>query len=135
MKKLLDTCTISEMKKSKPDPKVTDWIYRAADVDLYLSVVTVGEICKGIEKQRAKNVDDAQRLTEWLENLKTHYAARILPLDLAAAQIWGRLMAQFPSSGVEDAQIAAIAMQHGMTVITLNVRDFAPFGVPIINPF
>jgi predicted nucleic acid-binding protein len=135
LKYLLDTCVISEMVKTDPNPKVSAWISSIPDVDLNLSVVTIGEIRKGVEVARPTNTAAALRYEAWLVTLVSHYAGRILPFDEPAAQIWGRLMAHASSSGVEDAQIAAIAIRHGMTISTRNVKHFTPFGVPIVNPF
>lgn len=135
LKYLLDTCTISEVVKAAPSPAVLAWIAGQADVDLYLSVVTVGEIRKGIEVARPKNSAAALRYEGWLEELIRNYTSRILSFDESAAQIWGKLMASTPHAGVEDAQIAAIAAAHGMGVATRNIKDFAPFGVPLWDPF
>lgn len=135
MKYLLDTCVISEIVKTKPKEKVLAWLSSQADVDLYLSVVTIGEIRKGIEAARPTNPEAALKYEAWLDDLVAHYDSRIVPLDEPAAQAWGRLMAQFPGSGVEDAQIAAIASARAMTVVTRNTADFRHFSVSIFDPF
>lgn len=135
MKYLLDTCVISEIVKTKPDQKVLAWLTSQADVDLYLSVVTIGEIRKGIETARPTNPESALKYEAWLDELVAHYGDRIVPLDEPAAQAWGRFMAQSSSSGVEDTQIAAIALTRGMTVVTRNIADFKHFSVSIFDPF
>ncbi len=135
LKYLLDTCAISEVVKTNPNKTVLSWINRQADVDLYLSVLTVGEIRKGIEAVRPTNPDAARKHEAWLDNLVALYADRILPFDVDSAQTWGALLAQSSSSDVEDSQIAAIALTHGMTVVTRNVADFQIFNVPIHDPF
>lgn len=135
LKYILDTCVISEVVKTSPSASVLAWINSQADVDLYLSVITIGEIRKGIEGARAKNPAAALRYESWLDSLVTQFRTRILPFDEPAAQTWGTLMARLPNSGVEDAQIAAMALTLGMTVVTRNVVDFAQFGVPVYNPF
>lgn len=135
MKYLLDTCTISELIKSTPNPSVLAWFGAQADVDLFLSVITVGEIRKGIEAARPRNPAAALRYEGWLDELVRNYADRILPFDEPAAQNWGRFMALVPHSGVEDAMIAAIASVGGMGVATRNVADFTLFGIPVFDPF
>lgn len=135
MKYLLDTCVISEIIKTTPNQKVLAWLTSQADVDLYLSVVTIAEIRKGIETARPTNPESAVKYEAWLDELVAHYGGRIIPLDEPAAQAWGRLMAQFSSSGVEDAQIAAIALAREMTVVTRNAKNFKQFPVSIFDPF
>jgi len=135
LKYLLDTCTISELIKSAPDPSVLAWFTAQADVDLFLSAITIGEIRKGIEAARPRDLPAALRYEGWLDGLVRNYADRILPFDEPVAQIWGRLMALVPHSGVEDAMIAAIASGNGMAVATRNLADFTPFGIPVFDPF
>lgn len=135
MKYLIDNCVISEVIKPNPNDKVLAWIDSQADVDLYLSALTIGEIRKGIERARPANPTAAARYEAWLGTLVSHYGGRILPLDEPAAQAWGILMSRVPNSGVEDAQIAAIAQSRGMTVVTRNIADFKDFAIPLINPF
>jgi len=135
LKYLLDTCTISELIKLAPNTSVKAWFNNQADVDLCLSVVTIGEIRKGIEAARPRNLSAALRYENWLDGLVRAYADRILPFDEPAAQVWGKFMALVPNSGVEDAMIAAIAAANGMGVATRNVIDFTPFGIPVFDPF
>ncbi len=135
LKYLLDTVTISETIKTVPSRKVLAWIGLQADVDLYLSALTIGEICKGIAKAKPNKPDAAMRYQAWLDTLLVAYDARILPFDTPASRLWGVYMAWAPNTRVVDAQIAAIASERGMTVATRNVLDFVPFGVPVFNPF
>jgi predicted nucleic acid-binding protein len=135
LKYLLDTCVISEVVKAKPNQKVMGWLSSQADVDLYLSVVTIGEIRRGIEIARPSNLEAALKYEAWLDDLTAHYGERIVPFDEPAAQAWGRLMVHASGSGIEDAQIAAIASTRGMTVATRNTPDFRPFSVSIFDPF
>ncbi|HWK45354.1 MAG TPA: type II toxin-antitoxin system VapC family toxin [Stellaceae bacterium] len=135
LKYLLDTCVISEMSKSRPDANVLAWFAGTLEVDLYLPVVTIGELRKGIEIARPKHATAAKLYETMLDQLVLNYAHRILPFDLAAAQLWGAFMAASQSQTVEDAQIAAIAASRGMTVVTCNVTHFQKFPVPIHNPF
>jgi predicted nucleic acid-binding protein len=139
---LFDTCIVSELIKTKKNPNILAWISRIAVADIYMSAITIAEIRKGIELVRPENEAAALRYETWLTDLILHHRDRILPFDEAAAQIWGRLMAQLSLSGGKDperpaldVQIAAIAIHHGMTVVTRNVKAFQPFSVPIINPF
>jgi predicted nucleic acid-binding protein len=118
------------------------WISSIAVADIYISVITIAEIRKGIELVRPENEAAALRYETWLADLIVHHRGRILPFDEPAAQIWGRLIARLSLSGVKDAelptidaQIAAIAVHHGMTIVTRNVKDIQPFGAPIVNPF
>lgn len=136
MKYLLDTCVISEVVKLTPSPKVMAWLNSQASVDLYLSVLTVGEIRKGIEAERPRNLAAAQKYEAWLDSLVADYGDRIIPFDLDAAQAWGGLLAGSPkNSDVEDSQIAAIALSRQMTIVTRNVSDFKHFNVPYYDPF
>lgn len=135
MKYLLDTNVISEVVKPTPSKKVTAWLSSQADVDLYLSAITIGEIRKGIESARPTNPAAAAKYEAWLENLIAHYGNRIVPLDEAAAQAWGALMARSSTSNVEDSQIAAIAQSRGMTVVTRNIADFRNFSISTFDPF
>jgi predicted nucleic acid-binding protein len=132
---LLDTNAISELTKPTPNPNVLAWLAGQPSADLYLSAVTIGEMRKGIELARPTAPDFAAKLNDKLESLITHYGDRILPLDEPAAQQWGRFMAKHPEITIEVSQIAAIAEIAGHTVITRNVKDFAPLGIRILNPF
>jgi predicted nucleic acid-binding protein len=111
------------------------WIGAQADVDLYVSVITIGEIRKGIESARPTNPNAAAQYEAWLEELLAHYGNRIIPFDEPAAQAWGTLMARSPTSNVEDSQTAAIAQSRGMTVVTRNTPDFQHCPGPTFDPF
>jgi predicted nucleic acid-binding protein len=110
------------------------WIESAAESDLFLSVVTIAEIELGIERQRRPNLAFAQELAKWLDVVLRSYGERILPLTTGIARRWGRLAAGIPNKEM-DMAIAASALEHGLTVVTRNVSDFAPTGVPTLNPF
>ena len=132
---VLDTCALSELTRPAPHPRVAAW-FGAQDPDaLYLSVLTVGEIEKGIAVLRAGRKKIA--LASWLATLRSTYAERILPIDATVATIWGRLAAGVErrgrALGVIDGLIAATALHHGCTVVTRNVMDFADTGVPVLN--
>jgi predicted nucleic acid-binding protein len=107
---------------------------------LYLSVVTISEIDEGIAKaQRLGAVGKAATLTEWLDTVLHLYSSRILPLDIRAARIAGKLSDQVRGAGqapgFPDIVIAATAQAHGLTVLTRNIRHFATMGVPVHDPF
>jgi predicted nucleic acid-binding protein len=101
---------------------------------LFLSVVTLGEIERGIEKRRKADPVFADELAAWLESLVHLYADRILPVTPSVARRWGRLSAQIGHESA-DLLIAATALSHGLTVVTRNTAHFAPTGVGLINPF
>ena len=131
---LLDTVIISEIRKKKPDSGVLRWVSKQQDDQLYLSVVTLGEIERGIEKRRKANPEFADELAAWLEGLTHLYADRILPITPGIARRWGRLSAQLGHDGA-DLLIAATALSHALTVATRNTAHFEPAGVTVINPF
>jgi toxin FitB len=132
---LLDTNVISEFAKAKPNPKVIAWLESVPSTDLFLSVITLGEIRKGIERKRMTSLPDAARLDAWFTTLVLRYRSRILPFDEQSADQWGRLMALHPTAPVEDNQLVATALQHNLTFATRNVRHIAPTGVPFVDPF
>ena len=131
---LLDTVVLSATRKKRRDPNVVAWIQSVSPTDLYLSTITVGEVERGIERQRSVNPPFAAELELWLESTLRIYGDRILPLDIGSALRWGRLAARLGHAGV-DLAIAATALEHGLTVVTRNVAHFAPTGVPTLNPF
>ena len=106
---------------------------QAADA-LFLSVLTVGEIEAGIEKQRKAAPEFAEELNQWLTLLELQFAQCILPVTPAIAKLWGRLCVQTGNKGIDNL-IAATALCHNLTVVTRNVKDFAPTGVRVLNPY
>ncbi len=132
---LLDTSVVSELTRKRPSPKVLDWFRSVPPTDLFLSVVTLGEIRKGIELKRAVNPAEAAPFEAWLQTLVLRYRSRILAFDEEAADRWGRIMASHPAVPVEDGQLAATAIRHGLTLVTRNVRHVAPMGVAHLDPF
>ncbi len=102
-------------------------------MDLFISVVTVGEIEQGVTQQQQQDVPFARDLGLWLDRVLGWYGDRILPVDVASARRWGQLSAALGHGGV-DILIAATALEHGLTVVTRNVRHFEPTGVPVLNP-
>jgi len=102
--------------------------------DVYLSVLTLGEIQKGIEKLRPRQPTRAVGLEEWLTRVETEYSGRVISLGPTEAKCWGALTAP-QSRPIVDALIGATALVHGLTVATRNTRDFAAMGVPTVNPW
>lgn len=130
---LIDTNVLSALRKRERNPEVTRWIADQRDTDLYLSVVSIGEIERGLAAVEGRDPAFAARLEDWLDAVLRHYGNRILPVDLPVARRWGRLSQQ---AGNEDPDllIAATALEHGLTVVTRNTRHFEPTGVPVLDP-
>jgi hypothetical protein len=133
---LLDTNVISELRKGgHANPGVTTFFATLAPEDIYLSVVTIGEIRRGLENVRARgDREQAGRLETWLDRVVTDFSDRILDFDLECAQVWGKLMSPHPQHPI-DKQIAAIALIYDLTVVTRNTDDFVSSGVRKLNPF
>lgn len=131
---LLDTMVISELAKRGPDPRVTAWLERTPDDSMYLSVVTIGEIERGIRKARAEGLARVDDLERWRDELAEQFGARILGVDLATARLWGRLTFELGNASA-DLLIAATALRHELTVATRNTRHFAKTGAPLLDPW
>ena len=138
MKVILDTCVISELVAKKPNQNVIEFVDALDADDVYLSVITIGEIIKGIEK-----LPDSPRKVElrrWLqEDLLARFQGRVLPLDTDTIVEWGMLTARVEAAGKPmpaiDSLIAATALINKMTLVTRNVSDFDAAGVEILNPW
>ena len=138
MSYLLDTCTISEFVRQKPDEKVMAWFGAQEVVDVYLSVVVVGELAKGIALLPESK--KKRRLDAWLyTDLCDQFHGRILPVSTQVTLEWGTLTGNLKRNGVNlgmaDGLIAATARVHSMVVVTRNVRDMSAAGVPVLNPW
>ena len=134
---LLDTVVLSELRKSKPAPAVLRWVRAQQPQQLFISVVSVGEIERGIEKARKSEPAEsafASELGQWLETLLAVYGEHILPVSAPIARRWGSLSAKLGNDGA-DILIAATALTHGLTVATRNVKHFSPTGASVLNPF
>lgn len=134
MRYLLDTNVISELRKRRPDPHVLAWYEGISSADLFISVLTVGEIRIGIERLRRKDSVQADALERWLEGLRAAYGDHVVDVDAGAAEEWGRLNVPDPLP-VIDGLLAASARVRGWTLVTRNVADLARCDVPVINPF
>ena len=135
---LLDTNVISQPTKRQPDPGVTAFIQEADDAEssLYLSVITIGEINKGIVRLTHYNdLQQADRLTQWHEQLKIDFADFILPIDADTTTIWGEILAATDDTNAIDKLIAATALQYGLTLVTRNIDHLAGTGARCFNPF
>lgn len=132
---LLDTNVISELRKgSRAEPSVTTWFNRQPEKDLYLSVLTVGEISRGIHLIHRRDPAQARALRRWLGELTAQWSLRILPVDSAVAALWGELMTPDPRP-VIDTLLAATALHHDLTLATRNLSDLQGCGVLLVNPF
>ncbi len=137
MKYLLDTCVISELTKLIPNNNVIRWLKNIPSDSLFISVITIGEIRKGLTK--LKESEKKQRLTAWLDALLRQYSERILLIDLNIADNWGTIQGNAEKSGKPmssvDSLLAATADTHNLIVATRNESDFEAGNVPIINPW
>ena len=135
MKFLLDTNVIAEIRKgSRGNPHVRSW-FEALDAEaILLSVVTIGEIRRGVENVRRRDPTAARALERWLRRLLTDHRDRILAVDLLVAEEWGRLNVPDPLP-VIDGLLAATAKVHGLTLATRNVKDVVHSGAHVVNPF
>ena len=138
MKYLLDTCVVSELVRPKPDSAVVAWVRNQQEEHLFLSVLTLGELRKGI--QRLPDGHRRVRLENWLDrDLKLRFAGRWLAVDEDVAERWGLVTADAVRRGVGvpvlDGLIAATALMHGMTVVTRNTADIRSTGVLFLNPW
>lgn len=131
---LIDTNVLSALRRPERAPRVAEWIKAREPTHLYLSVITLGEIERGIVQQDARNPGFSTDLRAWLDRTELLFADRVLAFDTAAARVWGRLSAELGHPGA-DLMIAATALVHGATVVTGNVNDFTPTGVAVLDPF
>ncbi len=132
---LVDTNVISELRKDgKCDTSVASWFDALSPDDLFLSVLSIGELRRGIELIRRRDPAAAGALEEWLEGLVRDHGERILPIDREVASQWGRLSVPDPLP-VIDSLLAATAKVHGLTLATRNTKDLERTGVKCVNPF
>jgi predicted nucleic acid-binding protein len=135
---LLDTNVVSEWVKLRPDPGLMSWLVAIDEDRTYLSVITLAELRRGID--RMSDGLRRRRIDEWLQNeLPSRFESRILPVDEATAYEWGKIVARRDALGRQigamDAFIAATASVHGLTLVTRNVEDFGPSLDAIVNPW
>lgn len=132
---LLDTNVLSELRKGvRANPHVRAWLAKADDSALFSSVLVVGEIRRGIETLRRRDVASARALDRWLARVEQVYADRLLPVDRIVAEEWGRLDAAFGLATV-DGLLAATARVHDLVLVTRNTKDVQRTGIKLFNPF
>lgn len=137
MRTLLDTCVVSELRRTSPNPAVLEAVSQIPQENLFISVITMGEIQKGIallpQGRRRRELD------LWFAGLHAQFTGQIINVDLETAVIWGELSASTRLGGktilAADLLIAASALRHGLRVMTRNTRNFASSGVPLIDPW
>jgi len=131
---LLDTDILSAIRRKQRDPNLEKWLHSIQSADVFLSVVTLGEVERGISQQRRINPEFAEDLERWLDTILLRYEQRILPLSVSIARRWGQLSGELGHNSA-DLMIAATALEHNLTVATRNTRHFEPTQVFLINPY
>ncbi len=132
---LIDTNVLSELRKgTRCDPFVREWYAGIAETDIYISVIVLGEIRRGVELLRRRDPVAATHLEHWLLALRTTLGERLLPISDAITDRWGQLGIPDPLP-VADGLLAATALVHDLTLVTRNTRDVQRSGVRVLNPF
>ena len=121
-------------KGERTNLNVRHWFDAVPDAALFLSVLVIGELRTGVERRRRRDPQTAQLLEQWLNGIERDFTDRILPIDVATADQWGRLNGADPLSCV-DSLLAATAIRHDLTLVTRNIRDIRSTGVRYLNPF
>jgi len=135
---LLDTNIVGETTKPRPEDRVLSWLSDQTPGDLFLASMTIGELARGAH--RLKDAARRQIYERWIEeDLVMQFEGRILPFDQSAASIWGKIMGEGDRAGrtrpAADAQIAAVARCHNLTLVTRNLKDFRSMGVTLFDPW
>ena len=138
MNYLLDTCLISELAKTEPSKKVVDWILSENETNFYISVLTFGELHKGIAKLPESKKKETLRI--WVEDeLRNRFQNRIIGIDIQVSIIWGKILGLAEKKGgpmpAIDSLIAATGLAHDLTVVTRNISDMEQSGVKLLNPW
>jgi predicted nucleic acid-binding protein len=133
---LLDTNVVSEARRERANPSVLAFLVGAqeAEARVFISVLTLGELRKGVAARRARDVMSAANLAKWVDEIEADFSERVLTIDAAIAGLWGELSAG-RSLPVVDTLIAATAIVHDLTLVTRNVRDVISTGVAVVNPW
>lgn len=132
---LLDTNVLSELRKrQRCNPHVRRWFAQVDARELFVSVLVVGEIRRGIEVLRRRDLAGAAALDRWLSTTQRFYGDRILPVTVEICDLWGKLTPERPLAPI-DGLLAASALYHGLTLVTRNVRDVKRSGAGVLNPF
>ena len=130
---LLDTNVVSELRRPRPHEGALAWLQVQQDEDLFVSALTIGEIQLGVERARRQDPIKANEIEGWLDQMVR--TLRIIVHDAETYRIWARLLAGKPDTNPENALIAACAKRNDLTVVTLNVKHFRLFDVPVLDPF
>ncbi|NVO07533.1 MAG: type II toxin-antitoxin system VapC family toxin [Rhodoferax sp.] len=137
MKYLLDTCVFSELVKPVPEPAVLQWMGQRHEAELFVSAMTLAELQRGVEKLPASR--RRSELEAWLQQLEASLAERVLPFTRQTGHYWAHMFAKAEAAGQTmaafDSIIAATALEHGLALVTRNVRDFAQAPVVLVNPW
>lgn len=131
---LLDTNVISETRRNQANSAVMAFLSAADSAELFISVLTLGELRKGVAAKRRVDPTAADRLGEWVDSIETVFADRVISVDAAIARHWGELSAA-RTLPVVDTLIAATAIQHDLILVTRNTRDVDPTGVQLLDPW
>lgn len=131
---LLDTDVLSALRRRDRHQPVIEWLESQRTADLHLSVMTIGEVERGISRQQDRNPPFARELADWLDKVLIWYGDRVLDIDTSTARRWGQLSQRLGHTNA-DLLIAATALEQGLAVVTRNVRHFEPTGVEVVNPF
>lgn len=134
MSYLLDTNVVSEVRRPHPAPQVVAWVASVPRGKLFLSVLVIGEIRRGIEGLRRRDPTQSDVYELWLDGLRERFAGRIIPVDVEIAEIWGRMNAR-DRGPIVDGLMAATAEARGLVLVTRNVTDVARTGVRVLNPW
>jgi len=130
---LLDTNVVSELRKNKPHGAIVAWLKTIPETRLFASAFSMGELQAGVESLRGRDAAKSNEIEAWIGAVCQTWS--VLPLDADCCRQWAREMKGRSDALFEDAFIVATARVHGLTVVTRNTKDFAPFDVPILNPF
>lgn len=131
---LLDTNILSETRRKKPEPRVIQFLSEAESSALYVSVLTLGELRKGVALKQRSDHAAARLLSEWVDGLEYSFADRVVGLDAATARVWGELSAERPRP-VIDTLLAATAIVHRLTLVTRNTADIEGIAVKVLDPW
>jgi len=139
MNYLLDTCVLSEYVKKQPNTAVIDWLDQQKEDDLLISIVSIGELKKGIIKLEQSQPIRSQRLWKWVERIEVRFEGRILTINQSVIDQWARLCGELEAKGIKlavlDSFIAATALAYDLAVATRNVDDFSATTVKLFNPW
>ncbi len=131
---LLDTNVVSETRRKQADPRVVSFLATADPSTLYISVLTVGELRKGVAHKQRTDAFSANQLASWVDGLEISFADRIVGIDAPTAKLWGEWSAQRPRP-VIDTLLAATALRHGFRFVTRNAGDLEDLAIPLLNPW